>query len=521
MKGVVAAGHESTARACADMLRAGGNAFDAAMAGMVASCVPETVLSSLGGGGFMMAYRADRDDTILYDFFAQTPQTKRPTSELDFRAIDADFGPATQEFHIGAGASATPGVIPGLFAIHSDLCTLPLAQILEPAIDLARNGVKVSAFHAYLFEVIEPILTKDAAVKALFAPGDSLLKKGDLFRNENFARTLEALITQGEAFFRTGDLAKAIIAQSTQQGGHLSAADLSSYKVERRQPLIQNYRNQQFFLNPAPCAGGPMIGFALGVLARLCPDRAPDLCDLVQTMSLINQARNAKTTPLEHFANDEHIAHQLATAQDHHPSHKGTTHISVIDAAGNAASLTISNGEGNGLMLGDTGIMLNNMLGEEDLHDEGFHRWQQDQRLSSMMAPTLIRSPDNSLTALGSGGSNRIRSAILQVACGLIDHGFSLDEAINAPRLHCEQGGQVSFENIPETSPFTPVAKQELLAAYPDAHAWPDPNMFFGGVHGVRKIPSGLLEGRGDTRRAGVAIKVGPAIETSNNSSLF
>ncbi len=512
MEGVVAAGHESTARACADMLRAGGNAFDAAMAGMVASCIPETVLSSLGGGGFMMAYRADRDDTILYDFFAQTPRQKRPTSELDFRAIHADFGPATQEFHIGAGASATPGVIPGLFTIHADLCSLPLAQILEPAIDLARNGVKVSAFHAYLFEVIEPILTQSGSVKALFAPGNALLKQGDLFRNEDFARTLEALIIQGEALFRTGDLAKAIIAQSSEQGGHLSAADLASYKVERRQPLTQNYRNQQFFLNPAPCAGGPMIGFALGVLERLCPGRVPDLCDLVQTMSLTNQARSAKTAPLEYFANDEHIAQHLAKAQNHHRSHKGTTHISVIDAAGNAAALTISNGEGNGLMLGDTGIMLNNMLGEEDLHDGGFHRWQENQRLSSMMAPTLIRSPDNSLTALGSGGSNRIRSAILQVASGLIDHGFSLDKAISAPRLHCEQGGQVSFEDTPETAPFTPVAKQELLAAHPDAHGWPDPNMFFGGVHGVRKMPNGLLEGQGDKRRAGVAIKVGPTL---------
>ncbi|MCP4936715.1 MAG: gamma-glutamyltransferase [bacterium] len=508
MEVVVAAGHESTAKACADMLHAGGNAFDAAMAGMAASCIPETILSSLGGGGFMMAYRADRDETVLYDFFAQTPRRKRPTSELDFQAIHADFGPATQEFHIGAGASATPGAIPGLFAIHRDLCTLPLAQILEPAIDLARNGVKVNDFHAYLFEVIEPILTGDAAVKALFAPGNSLLKKNDLFRNEALAHTLEALIAQGEPFFRTGDLAKAIIAQSAQQGGHLCAADLTSYKVERRQPLTQTYRDQQFFLNPAPCAGGPMIGFALGMLAHLCPDRVPDLCDLVQTMSLTNHARSAKTAPLEHFANDKHIAQHLAEAQDHHPSHKGTTHISIIDSTGNAAALTISNGEGNGLMLGDTGIMLNNMLGEEDLHDEGFHRWQEDQRLSSMMAPTIIKSPDNSLTALGSGGSNRIRSAILQVASGLIDHGYSLENAIDAPRLHCEQGGLVSFENTPETASFTPIAKQELLAAYPDAHGWPGQNMFFGGVHGVRKMPSGECEGKGDLRRAGIAIKI-------------
>ena len=508
MEGVVAAGHEATAKACADMLRSGGNAFDAAMAGMVASCIPETVLSSLGGGGFMMAYRADLDKTVLYDFFAQTPIQKRPTSDIDFHAIHADFGPATQEFHIGAGSTATPGVIPGLFVIHQELCTLPLAQLLEPAIDLALNGVEVSAFHAYLFEVIEPILTKDTAAKALFAPQRALLKKGELFRNTDFAQTLEHLIIHGEQWFRTGGLAKDIIAQSDEQGGHLSAQDLASYKVQRRQPLIQTYRNQLFYLNPAPCAGGPMIGFALGMLERLCPDRTPDLLDLVQTMALTNKARFAKTSSLAQFASDDHINSHLATARDHHPSHKGTTHLSVIDSAGNAAALTISNGEGNGLMLADTGIMLNNMLGEEDLHDEGFHCWQTNQRLSSMMAPTLVRSPDHCLTALGSGGSNRIRSAILQVASGLIDHGFSLPDAINAPRVHCEQGGHISFENTPGIAPFTLAAKEKLLEAYPDAHAWPEPNMFFGGVHGVRRTGAGQLQGKGDQRREGVVTLV-------------
>ena len=508
MKGVVAAGHEVTAKASADMLRAGGNAFDAAMAGMLASTIPETVLSSLGGGGFMMAYRADVDETILYDFFAQTPRQKRPTDELDFHATYADFGPATQEFHIGAGSTATPGVIPGLFTIHNDLCTLPLCEIMAPAIEAARTGVKVSAFQAYLFGVIEPILTKDPAAKALFAPMGNLLKTDDLFKNPQLAQTLEALITDGERLFREGELAQAIIAQSADNGGHLCSDDLRSYKVERRKPLIQKYHNWQFYLNPAPCSGGPMIGFALGVLKRLCPDRTPDLLDLVHTMSLTNQARRDKKSDLGDFASDTHISQHLETAKTHHPSNRGTTHISVIDEQGNAASLTISNGEGNGLMLGESGIMLNNMLGEEDLHDEGFHCWQIDKRLSSMMAPTLLRSPDNSLTALGSGGSNRIRSAILQVASGLIDHDFSLAQAIEAPRLHCEQGGKISFEDAPDAAPFTIAGKQKLLEAHPGAHAWPGPNMFFGGVHGVRTTGPVRFEGNGDPRRSGVAIEI-------------
>ena len=508
MKGVVAAGHEVTANAAADMLRAGGNAFDAALAGMVASGIPEIVLSSLGGGGFMMAYVADRDETVLYDFFAQTPKQKRPTNALDFHAIHADFGPATQEFHIGAGSTATPGMIPGLFAIHRDLCTLPTQELFEPARFAAREGVEVSAFHAYLFTVIEPILTSNPEAKALFAPSGSLLKQGDHFRNPDFADLLDALSFEGERLFREGELASTILAQSKEYGGHLTGADLCDYKVERRKPLVQQYHNHTFYLNPAPCAGGPLIGFSLGLLEHICQNRPPDLLDLVNVMSLTNKARSERNCDLEDFASAKHIRHHIEAASGHHPSSRGTTHLSVIDARGTPASLTTSNGEGNGLMLGSTGFMLNNMLGEEDLHEQGFHRWSEDQRLSSMMAPTLMRAPDKGITAFGSGGSNRIRSALLQVASGLIDHDFSLRQAIEAPRLHTEKSGKISYEDKPGSTPFTPVAKQQLLKAYPQAQAWPQPNMFFGGVHTVKKSTTGQFEGMADPRRDGFAINL-------------
>ena len=508
MQGVVAAGHEVTAQAAAAMLRAGGNAFDAAIAGMVASGLPEIVLSSLGGGGFMMAHVADRNETILYDFFAQAPRRKRPINELDFRAITADFGPATQEFHIGAGATATPGMIPGLFAIHEDLCTLPLSQLLEPASIAARDGVTISAFHAYLFTVIEPILTSSPSAKALFSPNGQLLKQGDVFRNPGFADLLDALSFEGEGLFREGELGAAILAQSKDCGGHLTSQDLLEYKVERRQPLVQQYHNHTFYLNPAPCAGGPLLGFALGLLQHVCKDRPPDLLDLVEVMRMTNKARSDKNCDLADFTNDVHIEQHIRSASHHHPSNRGTTHLSVIDARGNAASLTTSNGEGNGLMLGSNGFMLNNMLGEEDLHEQGFHQWSEGQRLSSMMAPTLMKSPDKALTAFGSGGANRIRSALLQVASGLIDHNFSLNEAVEAPRLHTEKSGQISFEDSPSTPPFTPGAKRQLSKVHQNVHSWPQPNMFFGGVHAVRRTSLGEFEGKADPRRDGFAIKI-------------
>jgi gamma-glutamyltranspeptidase/glutathione hydrolase len=143
------------------------------------------------------------------------------------------------------------------------------------------------------------------------------------------------------------------------------------------------------------------------------------------------------------------------------------------------------------------------MLGEEDLNPDGFGAWGPGQRLSSMMSPTIIQGPDRTLTALGSGGSNRIRTAILQVVGNLIDRGMTLDDAVTAPRIHVEKCGTVSYEDQIGLD-----AKAELQAAFPDAHGWPERNMFFGGVHAVRRHPDGRWEGTGDSRRGGVSVIV-------------
>ena len=131
----------------------------------------------------------------------------------------------------------------------------------------------------------------------------------------------------------------------------------------------------------------------------------------------------------------------MRAAARHPAAYRGTTHISVIDADGNAAAASLSNGEGNGFIVGKFGFMLNNMLGEEDLAPEGLGGGARGSRLSSMMAPTIIAETNGSVTALGTGGSNRIRTAILQVAVNLLDRGMRLEDAVEAPRLHVEKGG--------------------------------------------------------------------------------
>lgn len=504
-KGVVAAGHEVTAAAAAEILHDGGNAFDAVLAGLFAACVPETVLASIGGGGFLMAYDAADDRTLLYDFFVDTPLCKRSTPEIDFRVVEVDFGPATQDFHVGVGATATPGFIPGVLAVHKDLCRLPMTRIVEPAARVAREGVVMNDFQSYLFSIIPHILADDPAAAAIHAPGGKLLQSGDVYRNPAFADTLEALAHEGADLFVNGDIGQEIVRLARDEGGHLAKEDLQAYRVRRRAPLAWNHNGNDIFLNPAPAASGPLIAFGLGLLEGLgsASAAAPDVLDMAEVMKATVEARSQYDDRLERLADRDLIAAQLerlARIPAGGRAYRGTTHISVVDGAGNAAAATVSNGEGNGRMLGRHGFMLNNMLGEEDLNPNGFHRWPPGQRMSTMMAPTIIRESDGALTALGSGGSNRIRTAVLQVACNLLDRGMTLDEAVAAPRLHIEKCGKLSFEDQ-----MVPEARAALLSAFPDAHPWPEPNMFFGGVHSARRARDGTFTGAGDARRAGVA----------------
>ena len=174
-----------------------------------------------------------------------------------------------------------------------------------------------------------------------------------------------------------------------------------------------------------------------------------------------------------------------------------TTHLSVIDSEGNAASVTTSNGEGSSYVVPNTQIMLNNMLGEEDLNPHGFNQWPLNQRMSSMMAPTMILKEGKPRLVLGSGGSNRIRTAILQVISNTLDFEMTLPKAVGASRIHWENG---VLHIEPGLSASFATAE---LPGTEQVVQWQQPNMFFGGVHAVSRGKDGRLYGAGDPRRSG------------------
>jgi gamma-glutamyltranspeptidase/glutathione hydrolase len=509
-QGAIAAGHEQTAMAAEAMLREGGNAFDAALAALCAACVAEPVLASLGGGGFLLARPADADP-LLYDFFVQTPRRRRPLAEIDFRPMVADFGDAQQEFHIGLGSAATPGAIRGLFLIHRELCRLPLDLVLAPARALALEGTPVKPLQHYIATIVEPILRATPAAFALHQspqrPGE-LASPGERVAMPDFAAALDALAAEGEDLFYRGELGGQLLRDCRENGGWLRPQDLQEYRVEKRRPLQLGYRDARIYTNPAPAVGGLLTGFSLGLLELGGPppaERQGRLLRMARAMAVTQHMRSDSGLH-ERLHDDEEGEDLLAQwrreyaelARAHPVTSRGTTQVSILDGAGNLASMTLSNGEGCGYVLPGSGIMINNMLGEEDLNPAGFHAWREDRRIASMMAPSALRLGDGSLVATGSGGSNRIRSAILQVITNLVDHRMEVAAAVEASRIHFESG-LLNLE-----PPVAAEVLQALQEEFPRQRLWNDHNLFFGGAHTVRLHPDGRLEGHGDPRRGGV-----------------
>ncbi|HUF86513.1 MAG TPA: gamma-glutamyltransferase [Thermohalobaculum sp.] len=499
----IAAGHQVTARAAEEVLRAGGTAADAAIAGALTACVAEPVLAGLLGGGFMMVRTAGGRAELL-DCFVQTPKRRRAAAELDFRAIDADFGETTQAFHIGAGAMATPGLVPGLAEAHARHGRMPLAELAAPAVAAAREGVTVTPFQASLGRIIAPILKATPAARALLCAADGApLGPGAVYRNPELADVLEVLGHEGPRLITEGEVAAALLALAA-DGGHLAREDLRDYRPAWRRPLERSRAGARIALNPPPALGGALIAFALELIGRGAGavERARAFEATTRARLEAGLADDAEAGALRLLAPDL-VARYRAEVMGRAAAPRGTTHISVIDGAGMAVALSLSNGEGCGAILPGTGIMPNNMLGEADLVPGGWHSWVPDTRLSSMMTPLAVSWPDGAVAVMGSGGSNRIRTALAQVLVYLIDRALKLGDAVEAPRLHVEAGAPpaLDFElpGLPEAE------RAALLAQWPGARGWSARSMFFGGVHAALRGARGHAEAAGDPRRDGAA----------------
>jgi gamma-glutamyltranspeptidase/glutathione hydrolase len=520
MRGAVAAGHPLTAQAGARVLEEGGNAVDACVAAAFASAVTESPLTGPGAGGFMLVHRAEDGSTRLADFFVAAPglglgrRHIEPMHEVDLAFGDSE---ATQIFWIGPASCAVPGAVAGLEAAHCRYGTLPWRELLAPAVELAEDGVELTRPQAHMHAILDPILRFGAEGKRTYGRKGSRLVAGDRLRLPDLADTLEAIGRRGAAAVYTGSRARAIVSTVREGGGTVTLDDLAAYRVVWRRPTRVGFQGTEVVSNPPPSSGGVLIAYGLALLERLgggAAGSAEAIAALVEVMGEQSRARGPGFTRGLHrgglaarLVGEAELRAAVRRIRARRPGRPeavpvgGTTHVSVIDGEGNAASLSTSTGSGSGVIVPGTGIYLNNMLGEYDLVAGG--SVPAGRRLSSMMAPSIaLDARGRPRLVVGSAGSARLRGAILQIVVNVLEHGMGVHDAIGAPRVHLDEP-HVHCEGGHDASEL-----ERLEALGYDVVRWRRRNLFFGGAAAVEVLAEGSLAAAGDPRRGGAGVVV-------------
>jgi gamma-glutamyltranspeptidase / glutathione hydrolase len=524
VRGAIAAGHEMTARAGAAALEAGGTAADAVVAAGVMSWAAESALTGPCGGGFVLV-RPARGGPSLLDAFAAIPGRDVPGSRrlVDMESVLVPFDEqTTQVFHIGPATCAVPGVLAGLHAVHRRFGRLPWRDLLMPAAEVASAGVPTNAGQSRVFEAIRVILTSTPEARTIFEPDGRYVGEGDAVRQPELAESIARLAERGPDELYRGDLGRAVVAHQHETGGRLTMADLAAYRPVWRRPLRIRYRDVELSTNPPPSSGGVLIAYMLAVLGPvtegMAAGEASTLRALAEAMRAAGRRRDAAFSRLLHRgglarhlladasvgAGRDEVASALRGAPtESRPlvSDRGTTHISVVDAEGNAAAFTASNGSHSGVFVPGTGLHLNNMMGEEDLA-AGRHL-SPGTRLTSMQAPTILERDGAVRLVVGSSGSNRLRSAITQVIRNVVDHGMDIQEAVSFPRVHVE-GGRLDCEGGLDPAQLDRLERWgEQLVRFGGL------NLYFGGANAVLADEDGTLSAAGDPRRSCFGLVLG------------
>jgi gamma-glutamyltranspeptidase / glutathione hydrolase len=445
----VAAGHPATAAAGVEILAEGGSAADAAVAACLASCVAETVMTGLLGGGHALWW--DGRDARLLDCFVTVPTR---LGELDH--LPVPFGEEVVHYAIGPGSCGVPGVPLGLDALWRAGGRLPWPRLCEPALRLARDGVEMPQAHAACLAMLSPVMTLGRGAE-LYAPGGRLLGDGDLLRQPGLAAALELLAGEGAASCYSGSLAEALLAVD---GVAVTREDLAAYEVRWEEPVTTRRDGYQVSTRGGLSGVPELVG------------RLPSLAGLAEADRVLALLEAIEAAP---------------PGPDGH-----TTNLVAVDADGRACVLTTSLGLGSGDFLPGLDLHLNSMLGEADLV---LGPLVPGERMASMMAPTLAFDGDGPLLAIGSAGGTRLRGALVGVAAGILDEGLEPQAAVDRPRFH-PAGAVVNTE---------PGVDEEALARLEAdgrvVRRWPARHHYFGGVSLVGR--DGLAA---DPRRSGAAV---------------
>lgn len=505
-----AAGTPYAAEAAAEVYDSGGNAADAAVAAAAAVSVTEPLMSSIGGGGFALV-RPPAGEAELIDYYDAMPGKGLPASAFGAGghplSVVLKYGAGVNST-VGAASAAVPGALRGWDTLLRRYGTLPLREVLAPAVRLARNGFRLCKTSGFWFEVAEEVLSLTPETRKNFFTGEDggrVYREGEALSFPDLAATFEAVGEEGVELFYTGELGRELSEYILELGGIITEEDLAEYRAEVRRPLAVGYHGATVYTNGPPSAGGPTLAQMLRVISAFDVAGLPKP-EYVRLLSgAMRQALADRATAYTEGAENARVAEEL-TGEEYVEKQRrriwgspfgspNTTHLSCVDDSGLAVSITASMGYGSGITIPGTGIWMGNTLGEPELNPKGFHALNPGERLISSMSPTVMDSGAGGLVALGSPGASRIPTAILQTLVGVLDFGMPLETAVDHPRLHAE-GGLFAYEA------GSPKAD---LDAYENVLAYDEPSMFFGGVNAVRLTPEGTFEAAADPRRSGGA----------------
>lgn len=520
-KAMVSSAHVAASKAGVEIMKKGGNAVDAAVAAAFALSMAEPNASGLGGGGFMLIKMAGNSEAVMIDYREAAPL--KATSEY-YYGSGSDFNSRTRE---GADAVGVPGMVAGLSLALEKYGTMSLTQVLEPAIRLCQEGIMVSPkLQGMIVDNLEKLQHYPAAA-AIYLPEGLPPEPGSILKNEDLAAVLEKIAKEGPGVFYEGEIARAIVSELKRLGGLMELDDLKNYRVKMRKPVFGTYRGLKIISASPPSGGGTHLIELLNILEGFkVKDMGAGSARLIHIMAeamkmvFADQAKNSGDPDYFHIPvevlTDKDYARELRqriqegkARFDYTPpslvvtESESTSHLSVVDEHGNAVALTesINSFFGSGIVVPGTGILLNNHMADFDSRPGGPNAVGPGKRPASSIAPTIVLKDGQPFLVIGSPGATRIISALAQIIINLVDFGLGLDEAIEAPRVHCLSKTLAVEGRIPQKVIETLKSWGHSVKTYPDR------DNYFGGAQGILIDPkSKKLHGAADSRRDGLAV---------------
>ena len=520
-RAVVAAGKPEAVQAGVDILRRGGSVVDAAAAVGFALGVADPGTSGIGGGGFITVKGPHMPHAEFIDFRECAPQD----ASAGMWSRDSSGAVMNRENILGAKSVAVPGEVAGLAALLERHGTMTLAEVLEPSIRLAEDGVTITPMFRQMVEENMGSLKESSDASRIFLNRGRPPAVGDRFRNPELGMSLRSIAEEGASACYSGEIADAVVSTVRKHGGVLSRRDLDDYRVEFKTPVEGSYRGYAIISSPPPSSGGSHIIQALNILenfdlARMeinSPEYLHLFCEVFKQV-YADRARymadtNFVDVPVKGILSKEYAAN-LAERIDLNRSrnlscfdpwtfeHNDTTHYSVGDGEGNliAVTKTINHFFGSALVAEGTGILLNNSMADFSVNRGHVNTVEPQKKPRSTMAPTILLKDGMPFSIIGSPGGERIINVVTQVISRLIDHKLPIQPAVDCPRitqntsdlLYCEADIPLGVRETLES-----MGHQIGMRARRDRK--------MGGVHAVLYDDQSMIQGGADPRRDGIA----------------